>query len=311
MITPNRQGGSHRRDTYEQTRLEDMLAVAGNYSAVFSNNYYENGDGKTITPPHHVASLTSTGLMTVDEHLKQFYISGNSLHPCSMLIRSNDYRDLGGFPAYLHRLGDMVFFTKLLSTRAVHIMERRLQTITAWEDLRNESAGNVKNIIPTIAEVSNFYELFALDPILSRVEKIFASHMDSVQLDGEAERLWYLGNVSIGYGDLWKMQFSFRCLYRAIEMDEPRISNNTFKASGMGASEYVAHLASTNYLHHFGLSLHPKQAAQQESMALTVQSPSRVSLRQYVRQFTVLHPAYRILKLIVKGSGSLNPDRTR
>ncbi len=273
-------------DYYLPNRIQTMLESIGENAAVFSNNLYVNQDGDSVEPPNYIASVVDISLFSIEEHLRKFFLSGNSLHPCSMLIRSEIYRKLGGFPEYLHRLGDMVFFTKLLSSYPVRIISDQLQAITVWSNLRNESANNIKNRSHVTLERDNFLSLYAQDPILSKIERIFGSHLDSIELDGEPERLWFLGNMTLIHGDKVLRDFGFRCLYRAIDLDVSRIDRNLMSCIGMTASEYIAHLSAfyeNSYFRH-------------------------VTFREYARQFEVLRKIYGLYHRL-KSPGFLALDR--
>lgn len=259
-------------DYYAEDRIAKMIAAAGDSAAVFSNNYYVDEGGAEIEPPEYISSVRDVSLCTTNEHLRKMFICGNSLHPCAMLIRTNVYRVLGGFPVYLHRLGDMYLFAKLLANYPVKLMAERLQYITVWADMRNESAANRRNPMPTALESWNFRELYSTPPILNRIERIFSSHLEGVKLETEAERLWYLGRITLRDCGVYGREFGFRCLYRAIELDEPRISQLTLATTGLSAGVYVGELTEQHG---------PYQAPGQ-----SIYGP--ITLRAYARQFKTL-----------------------
>lgn len=276
-------------DTYEPDRLAVMLDGLGEADAIFSNNNYVNERREPVEPPRHIASVSDVAALTAVEHLRRFYVSGNSLHPCAMLVRTEAYRRFGGFPAYLHRLGDMYFFAKLLGGARVRLIGDRLQNITVWSDLRNESAGNVTNPIPSLMESNHFWDLYAREPLLSQVDEIFGSHLAWPHLESEAERLWFLGTTTVALGDWWKMPHAFRCLYQALELDEATIDRKVLQSSGMTASEYVAHLAARDV----------------PGPPVVRDPPGPVTLRRYLRQFKVLHPPYRLaMRLLASTRGT-------
>lgn len=260
-------------DTYVPNRIERMLQFAGDSAAIFSNSIYVNETGKTITPPQHVSSVTDITRYSADEHLSKFFLTGNSLHPCSLLIRTEIFRALGGFPVYMHRLGDMYLFAKLLANHPVAFIADRLQHITVWTDQRNESALNAHNPVPAALEASNFVDLYTQPPIFGRLEKIFASHLENIELKTDAERFWYLGAITLRRCGILRREFAFRCLYKAIQLDEPGISRITLRAFGTTAGVYVGKLVEEQWL----------------LRAPGMPARNAVSpFRQYARQFRVL-----------------------
>lgn len=227
-------------DYYAPDRIEKMIQAAGDADAVFSNNIYVDQNGRTLSsPPDYVSSVKDISLYSVDEHLGKLFINGNSLHPCAMLIKSDVYKSLGGFPRFMHRLGDMYLFARLLSTYPVKLMPDRLQYITVWTDKRNESAMNMASPVPASLEAVNFVDLYAQEPILSRIDKVFSSHLEPLELRTDAERLWYLGNVTLRYCGIIRREFAFRCFYKAIRLDEPRMDAIILAATGMTAGVYI------------------------------------------------------------------------
>ncbi len=262
-------------DYYSETRIAEMIEQAGDNAAVFSNNLYVDEEGKPTDPPRYISSVNDISIYTIDEHLRRFYILGNSLHPCAMMIRSQVYKELGGFPTYLHRLGDMYLFTKLLANYPVKLIPQRLQYITIWKDKRNESALNVVNPMPTALESCNFVDLYIMAPLFNRMERIFASHLENIELNTEAERFWYLGNITLRYCGVFRREFAFRCLYKAIELDEPRISKMIQNACGVSAGVYVGLLTEMHW---------PYQAPADPVEPPPV-IPSTITFRQYLRQF--------------------------
>lgn len=230
-------------DYYFNNRLEIMLNSIGDGDALFSNNLYINQYEKLVPPPHYISTTSDVTTLSPYEHLRRFFVSGNSLHPCSLLINSDVYRKLDGYPAHFHRMGDMVFFTKLLASADVHFIADRLQYITVWDDGRNESAANASDFNPSLVEVQRFAELFAKEPIISHIEEIFGSHLEPITLDGKAERLWYFGVITLSIGDYWKRNLGYRCLHEALSLDEERINANVVRTVGMSAGEYIATLS--------------------------------------------------------------------
>jgi glycosyltransferase involved in cell wall biosynthesis len=272
-------------DYYEPDRLKIMLEAIGDYDAVFSNNNYVNEQGDGTPAPRYIATASEIETLSPLEHLRRFYVMGNSLHPCAMLVKTEAYRRFGGFPSYMHCMGDMYFFVRLLGGGRVRFICDRLQNITVWTNGRNESAGLHKNIMPSYLENMYLAELYAHEPLLALVGDVFGSHLASPNLTSDAERLWFLGVVTIELGQWEKLGHAFRCLYHALELDEVSMNKNVLNACGMTASEYVALLAARTAL--------PTTVAAPIAM-------STVTLRQYLRQFRFLHRSYRAVRSLGK-----------
>lgn len=268
-----------------------MIRVAGDNAAVFSNNNYVDEEGeKIVDPPEYISTVKDISLYSVDEHLRKFYMQGNSLHPCAMLVRTDAYVALGGFPKFLHRLGDMYFFAKLLSNYPVKLMSERLQYITIWTDKRNESALNVRNPMPAALESINFVDLYAEEPILSRIDKIFSSHLEPVPFKTAAERLWYLGNITLRCSGVFRREFGFRCLYKAIQMDGPGIDRITLASTGVSAGVYIGQMT--------------------ELYWPSAEASGPITLRQWARQFKGIvffwKALYRRPQLFISGLSRRN-----
>ena len=107
--------------------------------AVFSNVEAVDQRDAIIHNVRHAVYEGDISLMSRHEHLRYFFFHGNSLHPCGMFIKTKEYRDLGGFKPYFHRIGDQIFFTRLLARGNVLFLQDKTQRITVWSNGRNES----------------------------------------------------------------------------------------------------------------------------------------------------------------------------
>lgn len=264
-------------DVFLPHRIETMLNAIGDNSAIFSNNYYVDKMGKEVVQPHYISSVKDVSTLNAEGHLRQFVVSGNSLHPCAMLVRSEAYRLLGGFKGYLHRIGDMTFFAKLLSEESVSFIPDKLQRIAVRDHYGNEGAGYVISPGNTVKEYSNFYDLYLKKPILSKINKIFEKELSAVELSGDAERLWHLGRVVYDMGAPVLQDFAFKCMYLAVELDEERINGYLLADVGLSVGEYLSKLEYKGYAAKMG----------------------RVTLREYARQFPLLQFLYMTAKRLI------------
>jgi hypothetical protein len=83
------------------------------------------------------------------------------------------YKSIGGFKGYLHRIGDMTFFSKLLLEYKVAFCPDKLQRITVWTNKRNESARNTDDPLGLIFERSLFLGNYFSAEALNQIEFIF------------------------------------------------------------------------------------------------------------------------------------------
>lgn len=214
-------------DSYEENRIEYMHAYLAKHSeaaAVFSNNTYVNEDGLEIA--NLDPSINSDiSLFSTEEHLSKMLLIGNSLHPCSMLIRTEAYRSLGGFKGYLHRIGDLTFFASLLINFEVRFLEAKVQRITLWKSQRNESALNSYDYRGIFFERSLFLELFKSEKALKKVEFIFPDLKSMITKDDycRAERLFFMGYKITNVDAVDYLAVGARFLFEAYEEDPGRV----------------------------------------------------------------------------------------
>ena len=128
----------------------------------FIDNYGFNLKDKDVPASQFTRDISE---MSVYDHLYRFVSAGNSLHPVSMVVRSQAYRDVGGVLPYLHSIGDMVLFTKLLLFKKVTFLKDRLQKIriNSITGRVNESAPSMINYQRVMGERSRFFELLNTD----------------------------------------------------------------------------------------------------------------------------------------------------
>lgn len=231
-------------DYWAADRVEKMItyAVANNYDAVFSNVDIVDGGGISIpVPASHFAGDISS--MNRWQHLGHMFKGGNTLHPIAMLIKTDVYKTLGGFAGYLHLLGDMYFFAKLMvSDYTIGFMPEKLQyvTIHTKESKRqNVSADNLTNNPRWIFERIQFLDVFSSEAALANMEEIFSM---PVKLGGMAERLYLLGIMAMNVMASDYIHFGFRCIYKAAEMDYKAVNDHCYQSQGISIGEYVKKL---------------------------------------------------------------------
>lgn len=214
-------------DFYEKERIETMLAVLKlkpNAAAVFSNNNYVTNELKEIKSLSTV-QLLDVSKFSAEEHIQKILLIGNTLHPCAMTLRTAAYKEIGGFKGYLHRIGDMNFFTSLLLKYEVAFISDKLQRITTWENGRNESSRNTHDYFGLFFERSLFLESFKSPEALQKVSMIFPE-LSSLLHDQEfnrAERLFYMGYKITQVDSIDYVSVGARFLFEAYETDPERV----------------------------------------------------------------------------------------
>jgi glycosyltransferase involved in cell wall biosynthesis len=214
-------------DFYEKNRLEYMyeyLAQNRGLAAVFSSNTYLTEDGLEISSFASPVNLDISVLST-EEHLFEMLLVGNSLHPCSMLIRTDVYKKIGGFKGYLHRIGDLTFFASLLINFEVLFLEIKLQGITLWKSKRNESSVNSYDYWGIFFERPLFLEAFKTATALNKVELIFPDLKLIMTRDdySRAERLFFMGYKITNVDAVDYLSVGARFMFEAYEEEPDRI----------------------------------------------------------------------------------------
>lgn len=188
-------------DFYEPSRIEAMLLALKQSSAaaVFSNCLYKNENGGALNRFPIAQFKGDVAKLNRYQHLRHFLSQGNSLHPCAMLIRTKDYKEIGGFKGYLHRIGDMDFFARLLVQRHVHFIPDELQTITVWSSGRNESHTNHIDHRPILIERNRLLQIYRANELLDIVGKVFPEVANKITPESSrAVRLFWLGHSILG-----------------------------------------------------------------------------------------------------------------
>lgn len=231
-------------DYWAADRVEKMIAhcLENDCDAVFTNINVVDDAGKSIKIPvsHFAGDISS---MNRWQHLGHMFRGGNTLHPIAMLIKTDAYKSLGGFAGYLHLLGDMYFFAKLMASGyTIGFMPDKLQyvTIHTKESKRqNVSADNLTNNPRHLFERIQFLDVFSSETVLANMEEIFSM---PVKLGGMAERLYLLGVMAMNVMASDYIHFGFRCIYKAAEMDYKAVNNHCYQSQGMSIGEYVKKL---------------------------------------------------------------------
>jgi glycosyltransferase involved in cell wall biosynthesis len=213
-------------DLWMPNRIECMiqrLEADSNLAAVFSNNCYLDEKGKPLEKVRTTHFSGDISQHSAEDHLRFFFLNGNSLHPCSMLIRTAEYKALGGFAPYLHRIGDMTFFARLLADRPVGFVSDVVQKITIWTSGRNESIGNL-NGLGIYFERLQFLQAYRHPEILDRVEKIFPELADKMPRNAcQNVRLFWMGRVALQVNSIDYNLFGMKCLYDAFAQSPTEI----------------------------------------------------------------------------------------
>ena len=183
-------------------------------------------------------------LMSRHEHLRHFFFHGPSVHPCAILIKTKKYIELGGFKPYFHRMGDLIFFARVLAHGNAKFLKDKMQRITVWSNGRNESARNDGDPAPLIFERTMFLEEFLSPRMMEQYIDIFGGkHEKGAALKEESERLWYIGHQALtGTAPDYK-PFAFRCLYKAAEIANEEFYQRVATVTGQSIPQYLESLA--------------------------------------------------------------------
>lgn len=239
-------------DAYTPERLEKAvrhLDESGEDYVFFNNILVDEGGALIERAP---VTLFGGDISRMDrfEHIRHFLARGNSLHPCAMVVRAQTYRDLGGFAPYLHRIGDYVFFFRLLVHARGSFLPDAMQRITVWTGGRNESARNVDNLgrapDALIYERSMLLDEITSPGFLAIAQRIFGNDGSRDHESWtEPEQLWFVGHALLRSYDFDFRLFAFRLLYRAASLDHDRLSRKVLAATGQSLAEYIFTLSAT------------------------------------------------------------------
>jgi glycosyltransferase involved in cell wall biosynthesis len=234
-------------DYYSKDKIEkqvDFLTRNSLHGAVFSNSKFIDDTGRPLSKVPRTQFSGDISTKTRNEHLRYFFYNGNSLHPCGMLIRTEIYKSLGGFKGYLHRIGDLAFFARLLGSYEVGFLNEPLQVITVFKNGRNQSSSNLNSIAVSYESIT-LLECFKEPAIFNRLPEIFDSPFDfKHQLSTDAERYWYLGQKAIRVPGNMRY-FGMECLYKAASLDEESLNRKTLQSMGLSLGEYFDSLTTS------------------------------------------------------------------
>jgi hypothetical protein len=186
------------------------------------------------------------------QHLRHFFVYGNTLHPCGMVVKTAVYQRLGGFPNFMHRMGDMVFFTKLLANAEGLFLPKKMQKLTVWSSGKNESIVNVYGESQFFGERTMFLDEYLKPPIFDNLICIFGGRQSAgISLETESEKAWYLAHQALSHFQIARPEsllFGLRLLYKVADMADENLERKIIQATGHGKSEYIFNLVSRLHL---------------------------------------------------------------
>lgn len=233
-------------DMYMPDRLKKMIAVLEHdpsLDAVFASNLLVDENGKDLERIPTTVFGGDVSSLSQDEHLQHFFLRGNSLHPCGMVIRTGTYKKLGGFKTYLHRLGDMTFFARLLAAGKVAFMPDKLQKITVLSSDRNESFTNAINKTGIAFERTQFLSEYASPAMLTKIKKILPNTAEISSL-GETESLFALGSEALNIPAEDYQLFGVNCLYQSYDRAPEKIDAVCESQFGTSFAQHLWNLQS-------------------------------------------------------------------
>lgn len=211
--------------------------------AVFVNVEAVDEFGNAVQGPRRTCFEGDISLMSQHEHLRHCFFHGPSLHPCAMLVKAKTYIQLGGFKPYFHRMGDLIFFARLLANAKAVFLQDKMQRVTVWSNGRNDSAGNAGDPPALLYERAMFLEEYLSPKMMEQYVDIFEQGRGGIALRNQAERLWYIGHQALETMAFDFRLFGFRCLYRAAEIADAEFYHNVAMVTGQTVPQYLASLA--------------------------------------------------------------------
>jgi glycosyltransferase involved in cell wall biosynthesis len=217
--------------------LEESDADVCFSNNLFIDNYGCNLKDRDVPPSQFTRDISE---MSIYDHLYRFVSAGNTLHPVSMVIRSQAYRDVGGVLPYLHSIGDMVLFTKLLLFKKVTFLKDKLQKIriNSTVDRVNESAPSMINYQRVMGERSRFFDLLNTNEFLGMIGKVFYPELKGVEIPVPMRR-WFLSQKLLAIGDPDAKFYGLQCMYRSLDESYKEIEENLISTRGVTVGQFV------------------------------------------------------------------------
>ena len=287
-------------DYYLPRRIEEGLqAFRGrpDLDAAFSNVEAVDEHDTIIQGVRHAVYEGDISSMSRHEHLRYLFFRGNSLHPCSMLIKTKKYCDLGGFKPYFHHFGDMIFFARLLAQGNILFLKDKMQRITVWSNGRNESARNIGDPLPVVYERTAFLDEYLSPKMMDQIVDIFTGKSERpIVLGEEWERLWYLGHQALNTAMPDYNFFAFRCLYKAAEIANEEFHQRVAKVTGKSMPQYLESLAESVSLGNNRPQLHSDFEQMKLRLNALEQRRFKNVLKRIIKKIPFSAPTYRFLK---------------
>jgi glycosyltransferase involved in cell wall biosynthesis/organic radical activating enzyme len=315
-------------DVYLPERIEIGLKTfrdRPDLDAVFSN---VKGIDEHDQPVHGKPWSVFDGdisLMSQFDHLRHFVFYGNCLHPCAMLVKTKTYIEQGGFKPYFHHIGDMIFFTRLLTYGKAKFLKDKLQQVTVWSNGRNESFKNAGGSLLLAHERVMFLEEYLSPAMMEQYINIFeGENQQDIVLKSQAERLWYIGHkVLSGDNSIEARLFACRCFYKAAEIGDAEFYQKVAMVTGRTVPQYLAALGSdtknvggVSVSHRRNFKGMAKRAIKAIPLAVPVYRYLKRELRKRVQpteNFGILPdalPKGRDMELITQGNEGLFKNKT-
>lgn len=217
--------------------LEESDADVCFSNNLFIDTYGFNLKDRDVPPSQFTRDISE---MSVYDHLYRFFSAGNTLHPVSMVIRSQAYRDVGGVLPYLHSIGDMVFFTKVLLFKKVIFLKDKLQKIriNSTVDRVNESAPSMVNYQRVMGERSRFFDLLNTDEFLGMIDQVFYPELKGVKIPASMRR-WFLSQKLLTIGDPDAKFYGVQCMYRSLDENYKEIEDSLIATRGVTVGQFV------------------------------------------------------------------------
>ncbi len=222
-------------------RLVKMLDQNAGYAAVFANNEFVDERGREIGNIPSTQFSGDVSALSAEQHLNHIFLRGNSLHPCAMLIRTQVYQELGGFKPFLHRLGDMNFFARLLCEREVFFVNDKTQAVTLWMSGRNESSSANIDWTALSYERILLLETYRSKKFLEKAEKVFPQLTAKLSPNADLnEKLFWTAQVAFLVPAMDYRLFAMKCFYNSYEANPEQIDAVCIRYFKMTFSQFIS-----------------------------------------------------------------------
>lgn len=226
-------------DQWHPEFLNRMVGKLGDHDAVFCNTSIVDEDGVPWKRPSATQFNGDITDFTPAQLLRCVFYERNPLHPCAMVVRTGCFQSLGGLKPYLHKVGDMRFFMRLMAEAGVVFLKEKLAFVTEHSLCsyrKNLSAGFDKVSLGMMAERQRSLQLFVTPPFLKLANEVFGLK-DAPR--GKAGLLFSVGLEALKNPSPDYFFFGFSCVYNALDLDYEAVNAWCMANHHTSAGEFI------------------------------------------------------------------------